>query len=59
MSILTCFKTLLVFISYQVVEAEAEAAHWKEEIKQKEKEFEAEMEEHRQAAELMRVYVFL
>ena len=39
----------------QLLDAETEAAQYKEEMKQKEKEFEAEMEEHRQAAELMRV----
>ncbi|CAG5126074.1 unnamed protein product, partial [Candidula unifasciata] len=41
-------------LSRKVVDAESEAAHWKDEIRQKEKEFEAELEMHRLAAELMK-----
>ena len=41
----------------QVIEAETEAAHWQEELKAKQQQFEEEMEKHRQEAELLRVSV--
>ena len=39
----------------QAMEAETDAAQCRDEFKQKEREMEQEMEEHRNAAELMRV----
>ena len=39
------------------MEAETEAAHWQEELKAKQQQFEEEMEKHRQEAELLRVSV--
>ncbi|XP_055896823.1 centriolin-like isoform X5 [Biomphalaria glabrata] len=41
-------------LSKKVLEAETEAHHWKDEMNQKEKHFESEIEEYRQLAELMR-----
>nr|KAG5703043.1 hypothetical protein BaRGS_016204 [Batillaria attramentaria] len=41
--------------SRKVVEAETEAAHWQEELKAQQQQFEEELDKHRQEAELLRV----
>ncbi|XP_059175304.1 centriolin-like isoform X2 [Physella acuta] len=41
-------------LSKKLTEAEKEAAHWRDEAHQKEREYETEMEEYRQALDLMR-----
>ena len=43
----------------QVVEAETEAAHWQEELKAQQRQFEAELDKHRQEAELLRVIIII